>query len=46
MTHLGWVKDISAGVSSAFGMFCPGIHTASLFIRGVVGSPIPYAIWS
>lgn len=44
MTHLGWTKDIFQGVLSAFGLFYPGIHTTSLFMRGVAGSTIPRAM--
>jgi hypothetical protein len=44
LTHLGWTKDLFSGVSSAFGLFYPGIHTTSLFMRGVVGTTIPRAM--
>ena len=40
MTHLGWTKDLYGGVLSAFGLFYPGIHTSTLFMKGVVGVAI------
>ncbi|EMA45331.1 hypothetical protein [Halococcus saccharolyticus] len=44
MTHLGWTRDLFGGVLSAFGLFYPGIHTTSLFMKGVVGTTIPRAM--
>ena len=41
LTHLGWTKDLFEGILSAFGLFYPGMHTTSLFMKGVVGTAIP-----
>lgn len=44
LTHLGWTKDIYAGALSLFGLFYPGIHSASLFMSGVTGDTLPRAM--
>lgn len=40
LTHLGWTKDLFNGSMSVFGDFYPGIHTVSLFLKGVFGTTI------
>ena len=44
LTHLGWVRDLLDGSLSTFGLFYPGIHTSSLFVRGVAGTTVPRAL--
>ena len=44
LTHLGWTKDIYNGILSVFGLFYPGIHSSSLFMRGVAGSTLQRAM--
>lgn len=37
LTHLGWMREISAGELSPFGLFYPGTHLVSVFIQDVMG---------
>ncbi|GAA0450534.1 hypothetical protein MUK72_10775 [Halococcus dombrowskii] len=44
LTHLGWTRDLLDGSLSAFGLFYPGVHTSSLFIRGVANTTVPRSL--
>lgn len=43
MTHLGWIRELDAGLRSPFEMFYPGIHMVTVFIHDVTGVPLPQA---
>lgn len=40
MTHLGWIRDIAAGVMNPVELFYPGFHTLSVMIASSTGIPL------
>lgn len=37
LTHLGWVRDISAGVLSPLELLYPGVHVTAVFVQATTG---------
>ena len=44
LTHIGWIKDVAAGVLSPFDLFYPAVHELTLLVRLLTGFSIPRAL--
>src|SRR6056297_1642396 len=44
MTHLGWARDISAGILDPASLFYPGLHTTAVILHETLGYPIRLGI--
>lgn len=44
LTHIGWVKNIQAGVISPFELFYPGLHELTILIEVITGFPVPKSL--
>jgi multisubunit Na+/H+ antiporter MnhF subunit len=44
LTHLGWIRDITAGLLDPLEFLYPGFHVVSVFVSGLTGLPVPYSV--
>lgn len=44
LTHLGWTRDLAAGVVEPHSLFYPAYHTLSLGLSHLLGLPIEHAL--